>query len=170
MQRNPVRRWPRLWRDALLGALATLLVHGYAVRVSVVRGCSMEPALHDGDRLVVDRFGADFGGPQRGELIVLRYPLDPTLEFVKRVVGMPGDRVAMQGGVLLVNGIPTRHDAVVPDADDFAELVVPGGHYFVLGDNRPVSCDSRSFGLLPAELVCGRVRARFWPPAAATMF
>jgi signal peptidase I len=170
MHGNPVRRWPRLWRDALLGALATLLLHGYAVRVSVVRGGSMEPALHDGDRLVVDRFGAGFGGPQRGELIVLRYPLDPTLEFVKRVVGMPGDRVAMRLGVLLVNGTPTGPAEVVQDAGDFGEQVVPGGHYFVLGDNRPISCDSRSFGLLPADLVCGRVRARFWPPAAATMF
>jgi signal peptidase I len=157
--------------DVALGATLMVLLHMFVVQVSVVKGHSMEPSLHDGDRLVVDRVSYNLMDVHRGDVVVLRYPRNPTLDFVKRVVGLPGDHVALRAGKLFVNGSEARTDFEwIDDHQDMAEQVVPDGNYFVLGDNRPISCDSREFGLVPAELLKGRVRARFWPLAQASLF
>lgn len=160
------RRTPsgtRLLLDALAGATIVVALHLFVVQVSVVRGHSMEPCLHDGDRLVVDRVAYNLGEAQRGDVAILRYPRDPAVDFVKRVVGLPGDRVAMHHGLLFVNGEVADDYGCITDHQEMDELVVPTDHFFVLGDNRPVSCDSRDFGLVAADLMKGRVRARFWP-------
>ncbi len=156
--------------DALLGAGLMLAAHAYLIQVSVVRGHSMEPSLHDGDRLVVDRVCYDLGDVTRGDVVVLRYPRDPAVDFVKRVVAVPGDRVAMAGGVLQVNGTPCDDYGSILDVQDLSPRTIPAGHVFVLGDNRPISCDSREFGLVPVELLRGKVRVRFWPLANAAVF
>ncbi|MBL8754777.1 MAG: signal peptidase I [Planctomycetes bacterium] len=164
------RRGSRFLLDALLGASLMILAHVFVIQVSVVKGHSMEPCLHDGDRLVVDRVSYSLGEVGRGDVVVLRYPKDPSVDFVKRVVGLPGDRVAMHGGMLTVNGSLADDYGCIVDAQELAEQEVPPGHVFVLGDNRPVSCDSREFGLVPHELLKGKVRVRFWPLANATVF
>lgn len=176
--RKPARartgsRLPRRLRfvlDAMLGACLMMAVHLFVVQVSIVKGKSMEPCLHDGDRLVVDRFAYNLGDVQRGDVVVLRYPLDPDLDFVKRIVGLPGDRIEMHGGTLFVNGAQSDSYGCIHDHQELPPLVVPKEHYFVLGDNRPISCDSRDFGLVAQSLLKGRVRARFWPFANATFF
>ena len=164
------RRPPRFLFDALLGAGLMVVLHLFVIQVSVVKGNSMEPCLHDGDRLVVDRVAYDLADVGRGDVVVLRYPKDPSLEFVKRIVGLPGDRVAMQRGTLLVNGEPCDSYGAIADRQDLPDFVVPEGRFFVLGDNRPISCASREFGLVPQELLKGRVRARFWPLTTASVF
>ena len=167
------RRVPRSVRfliDAMLGATLMVALHLFVIQVSVVKGNSMEPCLHDGDRLVVDRVSHNLGGVTRGDVVVLRYPRNQALDFVKRVVGLPGDRIAMRDGTLLVNGGAADDYGCIADHQNLLEHVVPPGHVFVLGDNRPISCDSREFGLVPVELLKGRVRARFWPLATATVF
>lgn len=148
-----------------------VLLHMFVVQVSVVRGHSMEPSLHDGDRLVVDRVSYSVVDVHRGDVVVLRYPRNPAVDFVKRVVGLPGDRIAMCDGALLVNGeVQHQHWDCIPDHENLPELVVPAGSFFVLGDNRPISCDSREFGLVAQELLKGRVRVRFWPLASMSLF
>jgi signal peptidase I len=167
------RRAPRGTRfliDAMLGATLMVVLHLFVIQVSVVKGHSMEPCLHDGDRLVVDRMSYAVGEIGRGDVVVLRYPRDPSLDFVKRIVAVPGDRIALHHGVLLVNGSAAEDYGCIQDAEDMAERTVPDGFVFVLGDNRPVSCDSREFGLVPHALLKGKVRARFWPLAHATVF
>ncbi|MEZ6038764.1 MAG: signal peptidase I [Planctomycetota bacterium] len=176
---RPARRW---WRrpsrrttvrfaiDAMLGAALMITVHLFVIQVSIVRGNSMEPALHDGDRLVVDRVSYNFGDVGRGDVVVLRYPRNPEVDFVKRVVALPGDRVAMRDGTLLVNGLEAADYGCIRDHETLPELTVPPQQFFVLGDNRPISCDSREFGLVPEHLLKGRVRARFWPLQTAAMF
>ena len=144
-------------------------LHLFVIQVSVVKGHSMEPCLQDGDRLVVDRVSYELGEVGRGDVVVLRFPRDPSLDFVKRIVAVPGDHVAMQHGVLFVNGAATDYGAI-DDVQDLPERFVPEGHVFVLGDNRPISCDSREFGLVPHHLLRGKVRVRFWPLATATVF
>lgn len=156
--------------DALLGATLMLVLHLFVIQVSVVKGNSMEPCLHDGDRLVVDRVSYNLGDVTRGDVVVLRYPRNPSLDFVKRIVGLPGDRIAMREGTLLVNGQSADDYGCIHDRQELLEHTVPPGHVFVLGDNRPISCDSREFGLVPLDLLKGRVRARFWPLATATVF
>lgn len=156
-----------LLRDVALGAMAMAALQLFVVQVNVVRGASMEPSLRDGDRLVVDRLGCALGAAQRGDIVVLRSPVEAGIDYVKRVAGVAGDHVALRGGVLFVNGAPADDAARIPDGCDVAETRVPDGHVFVLGDNRPVSADSRAFGLVPCALLRGVARARLWPPERA---
>jgi len=156
--------------DAMLGAALMVTIHLFVIQVSIVRGNSMEPALHDGDRLVVDRMTYNFGEVGRGDVVVLRYPRNPEVDFVKRVVGLPGDHIEMLDGELFVNGVLADDYDCIHDHENLPELVVPPHQFFVLGDNRPISCDSREFGLVAEHLLKGRVRARFWPLRTATVF
>lgn len=169
-RRRPMSRGTRFALDALLGATLMVVVHLFVIQVSIVKGNSMEPCLHDGDRLVVDRVSYNVGEVHRGDLVVMRYPRNPAVDFVKRVVALPGDRIAMQHGVLLVNEVPADSYGCIPDRQDMAALTVPPEHVFVLGDNRPISCDSRDFGLVAHDLLKGRVRVRIWPLSSATLF
>lgn len=157
--------------DALIGAGLMVLVHLFVVQISIVKGHSMEPSLQDGDRLVVDRVTCSLGEVHRGDVVVLRYPRNPAVDFVKRIVGLPGDRVALRSGQLWVNGVMAQDDfTCIIDHDTTHDVEVPKDCYFVLGDNRPISCDSREFGLVPADLLKGRVRARFWPLDRVAVF
>lgn len=169
-QRRPVPKSVRFTIDAMLGATLMVAIHLFVVQVSIVKGNSMEPCLHDGDRLVVDRVSYELGSVGRGDVVVLRYPRNPSVDFVKRIVGVPGDVVAMRGGQLFVNGDVADDYGCILDHQDLGGIVVPPAHFFVLGDNRPISCDSREFGLVPQELLKGRVRVRFWPLASAAIF
>jgi signal peptidase I len=161
-RRGHVRR--RLLADIVRGGLIIAIINLFLVQVSIVRGHSMEPSLRDGDRLVVDRLAYALGGVQRFDVVVLRYPRDPNVDFVKRVVALPGEHVRLEAGRVYVDGkLLTESFAHVSDRAFMRELTVPDDHYFVLGDNRPISCDSREFGLVEAALLKGKVRARFWP-------
>ena len=148
-----------------------LVLHLCLVQVSVVRGHSMEPCLHDGDRLLVDRVSYALFDVDRYDVVVLRYPLDPSVDFVKRVVGLPGESVSIRGGQVMVDGarVPATPELLHAQAE-MEPMQVPQGYYFVLGDNRPVSCASREFGLVDGPLIKGKVRARFWPLPRASVF
>ncbi|MEM7200330.1 MAG: signal peptidase I [Planctomycetota bacterium] len=166
---RPVRGHFR--RDVLRGVALLVLLHLFVVQISVVRGHSMQPCLSDGDRLVVDRLAYCVAAVARFDVVVLRYPADPTVDFVKRVVGLPGDRVELHHGVVFVNGRRVEEAfGPVRDGAEMDERRIPDGHYFVLGDNRPISCDSREFGLVPFELIKGKVRVRFWPVGRMAVF
>ena len=161
---TPAPRARRFWRDMLLGAAVVVLAHLFLVQISVVRGLSMSPSLQDGDRLVVDRVSYSVADVSRFDVVVLRYPRNPDIDFVKRVVGLPGDEVALRDGLLHVNGLALDEDfGHVADGSAAGSWVVPQGKYFVLGDNRPISCDSREFGMVDHNSLKGKVRARFWP-------
>tara|TARA_R110002072_G_scaffold228234_11_gene385334 strand:- start:25276 stop:25845 length:570 start_codon:yes stop_codon:yes gene_type:complete len=169
-RRRRLRPGARFAIDALLGAALMVTVHLFVIQVSIVRGNSMEPALHDGDRLVVDRVTYNLASVGRGDVVVLRYPRNTEVDFVKRIVGVPGDHIAMRAGVLFVNGEVSDDYGCIPDRENMNELIVPRHAFFVLGDNRPISCDSREFGLVAEHLLKGRVRMRFWPLGTASMF
>lgn len=141
-------------------------------RAFTVEGPSMLPTLHSGERLVVERVTYLFRPPHRGEVIVFRYPLNPREYFVKRVVGLPGDRVAIKDGYLWVNGQRLEEEYVNARAlRAFPEVEVPPDHYFVMGDNRNNSEDSRDprVGFIPRELVVGRAIWRYWPVERITV-
>ncbi len=162
------RRWAL---ELMVGTLLMAAFHLFVVQISVVKGHSMEPSLRDGDRLVVDRVAPSLGELTRGDVVVMRYPRNPAVDFVKRVVGLPGDRIALKNGQLWVNGAMAPDEwTCIADLETTAEVDVPAGCYFVLGDNRPISCDSREFGLVPESLLRGRVRARFWPLDRVAVF
>jgi signal peptidase I len=161
----------RFWRDLGIGGLLVVLTHIFLVQVSVVRGLSMSPSLHDGDRLMVDRISYSLTDVARFDVVVLRYPRNPKVDFVKRIIGLPGDHVELRAGMLYVNGetIPEEFGHVV-DAHERGSWTVPADAFFVLGDNRPISCDSREFGTVNRDLLKGKVRVVFWPPSRFAVF
>ncbi|MEM9382276.1 MAG: signal peptidase I, partial [Planctomycetota bacterium] len=114
----------------------------------------------------VDHVSYLFASVGRGDVVVLRYPMNPSLDYVKRIVGLPGDRVQIIDGLVWVNGELLEEPYVDPDANDpyaFVDTIVEEDSYFVLGDNRIRSSDSREFGQVPREYLRGKVRVRLWP-------
>lgn len=164
-----------LWREyveTVAGAvLLAIFIMTFVGRSFTVDGPSMQPTLHSGERLLVDKLTYRFRDPQRGEIIVFRYPADPSHYFIKRVIGVPGDRIEIRGGVVYVNGVALEENYVSsPTYGRFTSGVVPEGHFFVLGDNRNNSQDSRSplIGYVPKRLIAGRALVRFWPISRAS--
>ena len=150
--------------------LMAALVWGLFFNFSEVRGSSMRPGIQDGDRILVDHVSYMFASVARGDIVVLRYPLDPSVDYVKRVVGLPGDRVEIFRGQVWINGVRLEEDYVDAENMDpwaIVDTVVEPGHYFVLGDNRLRSSDSRDFGQVSEVYLRGKVRARLWPIARA---
>ncbi len=165
MQRSTLRqqRWKKPLAWAQLSCLG-FLCYIALFNVSVVRGSSMAPGIHDGDRIVVDHFAYMLGTVKRGDVVVLKYPLDPSLDYIKRIIGLPGDEITIENGRVWVND-QELNEPYVASADPLSRVqvrVLPA-HYFVLGDNRPRSSDSREFGQVPMDYVRGRVEVRLWP-------
>ena len=163
------RRWSGFERVLNAGvkvSLLSLIVWGLLFNFSEVRGSSMRPGIHDRDRILVDNLSYWLGAVERGDIVVLRYPLDPSLDYIKRVVGLPGEEVRIEGGRLWIDGTLIEEPYVAPDCfDPFTHLVtrVKEDHFFVLGDNRLRSSDSREFGQVPRSNIRGKVRLRLWP-------
>ena len=127
---------------------------------------SMVPTLMVKDRLLVNKFVYRFTEPSRGDIVVFESVDDPDTDLIKRVVGLPGDRVAVRSGRLVVNGEPQKEaftNKKFPDTSFFAATTIPKNHVFVMGDNRANSQDSRVFGPLPKKNIEGEAFLRFWP-------
>lgn len=163
----------REWAVAIIIAVVVIAVIRIFLFVSFqVDGDSMDPTLEDGDRVVVNKFIYDISSIENDDVIVFNSNADSA--YVKRVIGVPGDTVEMVDRTVYVNGEPLQEDYVVHQAESYmdnftlADLgvegdTIPEGHYLVLGDNRPISRDSRDFGLITEDAVIGEVQLRFWP-------
>lgn len=142
----------------------------FVAQVFRVQGTSMLPLLEDSERILVNKFIYRFAGIHRGDVVVFWYPRDPSVSFIKRVVGLPGDTVELKKGVLVVNGRSVPEDYLLPryrDEENFSPLVVRPGSYFVLGDHRNGSNDSRTWGEVPEKYIYGKAVLRLWPMAKA---
>jgi len=147
-------------------ALAFFFLWGLAFNVSEVRGGSMKPGIHDHDRIFVDHVSHRVLGVDRGDIVILQYPLDPSLDYIKRVIGLPGDEVQIMRGSVFVNGEELDEPYVELDSVEpwtHLRTVVLAGHCFVLGDYRRRSSDSREFGQVPLKNLRGKAVFRFWP-------
>jgi len=163
-----------LWLRTLTSAAvyATLIVT-FGFQVARVEGRSMEPTLHDQDRLVVNKLAYQLHDPEVGDVVMLLHPNNPGQSLVKRVVAAPGDTVAFQDGVVVRNGVVADEDFVAVDLRSFEDrspVVIPEGFYFVLGDHRNNSSDSRAFGPVPKKYILGRIQIRWWPFVDARSF
>lgn len=148
--------------------LAFLLVHTLLFEVYVVHGASMEPALHEADRVLVWKPSRAFG---RGDLAVFAHPFDDERVLVKRIVGLPGETVELRAGRVYVNDRELAETYLARDEDRSPALgrppvKVPAGSYYLLGDNRANSQDSRTFGPLDGRRIVGRAAVVIWPPRA----
>ncbi len=153
--------------EAFAIAVVTILfILIFVAQSFLVKGTSMDPTLQDGERLIVNKFTYKFKTPKTGEVIVFKYPGDPTKKFIKRVIGEPGDSVSIQDSKVYVNGRALEEPYILEKMDsDYDYVTVPEGTIFVLGDNRNGSRDSRytDVGFVPLKNVVGRANLIFWP-------
>lgn len=148
-----------------LALLLFLAINFVSARIRV-DGSSMVPSFHDGDYVIVNRLAYRLGEIQRGDVVVFPYPLNPEEDFIKRVIGLPGDRVSVSGGQVYLNGTAIEEDYIdEPIRADVAEVIVPEGNVFVMGDNRNDSDDSRRWGPLSIDVIIGKAVFRYWPLA-----
>ena len=170
-----------VWRDEFVAWVKTLasaavyatLIVTFGFQVARVEGQSMAPTLADQDRLIVNKLAYRLAAPQRGDIVMLYYPLNPDKSFVKRVIAEEGDTVRVVDGRVYVNDVPVPDDQVPPEYrshDDWGPQVIPEGYYFVMGDHRNNSSDSRHWGFVPKKYIIGKVQLRWWPVPTATIF
>jgi len=128
-----------------------------------VDGASMLPTLNNGELVIVNKLAYRLGEPARGDIIVFYFPVDPSQEFIKRVIGLPGDQVSIHKGTILINGqrMEEPYLSVMPKYD--GDWTVADGQLFVLGDNRNNSLDSHNWGTVPMDYVIGKALFIYWP-------
>jgi signal peptidase I len=151
---------------------ATLIVT-FGFQVARVEGQSMAPTLEDQDRLIVNKLVYRLSSPQRGDIVMLYYPLKPEKSFVKRVIAEAGDTVKVVDGQVFVNDVPLADQYVLSEYrshDDWGPSIVPEGYYFVMGDHRNNRSDSRHWGFVPKRYIIGKVQVRWWPLPQAHLF
>lgn len=162
------------WMKTLASAaLYAIVIVTFVFQVARVEGLSMAPTLDDQDRLIVNKLIYRISDPRRGDIVMLYYPLDPDKMFVKRVIAEEGDQVRIVDGRVYVNDVPMPSEYVPVEYqshDDWGPQVIPQGHYFVMGDHRNNSQDSRHFGFVPKRYIVGKVQVRWWPVPEARTF
>lgn len=154
-------------RDLLIAIGLALAIIAFVYQPVKVEGTSMAPRLSDQERIVINKFIYKFGPIERGDIVVFRYPRDPGKSFIKRVVGLPGETVEIRRGVVTINGIPLREEYVPmaeQDAHSYPATRLPAEHYFVLGDHRRSSNDSRVWGGVHRSYIYGKAVFAYWPP------
>jgi signal peptidase I len=165
----------KLFRDIFLIIVVFILFGVFFVQPVVVEGTSMLPQLHDGERLLVNKLvyykiqSVSWGHIERGDIVVFWYPNDPDKSYVKRVIGLPGELVEVRSGKVFVDGkqldeeyLDTEHNQSLPS---WPAKKVEEHHYFVMGDNRDNSSDSRYWGLVPEKYIYGKAFFRYWKPS-----
>jgi len=175
-----VSLWLKMGREIVTGlqtlvsaAVYATLIVTFGFQVARVDGLSMAPTLEDHDRLIVNKLVYELGDPRPGDIVMLYYPLNPEKMFVKRVIAKEGDTVRVVDGRVFINDVPL-HDDYVPSEyrshDDWGPEVIPQGYYFVMGDHRNNSSDSRHWGFVPKKYIVGKVKVRWWPLQDARLF
>jgi len=167
LEEEPRQRGHSLLLEAIQTIILALVLF-FAINLVSARirvdGSSMEPTFHNNDYVIVNRLAYQWGQIQRGDVVVFPYPLNPEEDYIKRVIGLPGDRVAIYAGEVYVNGqLIAEPYLSAPASEDLAEVIVPDGYVYVLGDNRDASSDSRTWGPLQIERIIGKAVFRYYP-------
>src|SRR6202167_526149 len=156
-----------IWaRDLLVSLAISAFIIIFLYQPVKVEGTSMMPGLEDQERIFVNKFVYRWEPIQRGDIVVFRYPRDTTKSYIKRVIGIAGDRIRIEGGQVYVNEEALEEDYVPNDyidARSYSEIVVPANSFFVLGDHRSMSNDSRDFGTVNERYIYGKAVFGYWP-------
>jgi signal peptidase I len=161
----------KLWlRDLLISAAAAILIIVFLYQPVRVEGTSMLPRLDDQDRLFINKFVYRFTAIERGDVVVFHYPRDPEKSYIKRVIALPGDRLRIDHGTVWLNGQP-QSEPYIPeeyrDSVSYPETVIPVDSYFMMGDHRCISSDSRTFGPVARSFIYGKAVFVLWPASDA---
>jgi signal peptidase I len=156
-----------LWlRDLLIAAVASVLIITFLYQPVRVEGTSMLPRLEDRDRLFINKFVYHISSIERCDVVVFHYPRDPAKSYIKRVIALPGDQLRIDHGRVFVNGKPLREPYVPAeyrDSRSVAEMTIPADSYYMMGDHRSISSDSRDFGPVDRSLIYGKAAFVYWP-------
>lgn len=156
-----------LWlRDLIVSAAASVLIITFLYQPVRVEGTSMLPRLEDSDRLFINKFVYHIEAIERGDVVVFHYPRDPEKSYIKRVIALPGDNLRIDHGQVWLNGKPLHEDYVPPryrDTRSMPDMIVPEDSYFMMGDHRSISSDSREFGPVARDLIYGKAVFVYWP-------
>lgn len=177
--RNDWKSWfKRMWKEwgepFLIAAVIAILIRTFLLGPYKIPTGSMRPTLLEGDRIFVDKITYRFRPPERGEIVVFKYPIDPKKDFVKRLIAFGGEEVEIRNGSVLVNGKALQEPAQIPNhyyynrndwpyAKEGQVFKVPNGSFFVLGDNSAQSSDSRNWGFVPRKYLIGKAFLIWWP-------
>ncbi|AXC15883.1 Signal peptidase I [Acidisarcina polymorpha] len=163
----PVTGKLRVWlRDLMISVVVSFLIITFLYQPVKVEGTSMAPRLHDQDRLFINKFAYNFEKIERDDVVVFYYPRDTQKSYIKRVIGLPGDTVRIDDGEVFVNGKAVAEPYVPErfrDVRSMDSFRVPQGEYFVMGDHRSISSDSRDFGPVERKLIYGKAAFVYWP-------
>ena len=162
---------------AVIAIGAVWFVRSFLVQPFLVSGESMVPTFQNGDYLLIDELTYRLRAPERGEVMVFRYPEDESTYFIKRVIGLPGERVSIADGKVTIYNADHREGLLLNESylpansgtEGAIDMQLGEGEYYMLGDNRPYSFDSRRWGALPKEDIVGRVLVRLWPASQAAV-
>ncbi len=158
----------QVWlRDIFVSIAIAAIVIVFLYQPVKVEGTSMLPHLADEERIFVNKFLYNFDAIDRGDVVVFKFPIDPSKSYIKRVIGLPGDTVEIVGGEVYLNGSLYREPYVLQgyrDRGSYPQVVVPAGEYYVLGDHRNTSNDSRTWGTVAHAYVTGKAVFSYWPP------
>jgi len=164
---QPLRRELRSWgRDLVIALSLAVVIIIFFYQPVKVEGTSMTPLISDQERIFINKFVYRFEPIERGDVVVFWYPLDRSKSFIKRVVGLPGDTVEIREGQVYVNGKLLPEPYVPPESADFGAMSatqIPKSEYFVMGDHRTSSNDSRIFGPVPRKFIYGKAVFAYWP-------
>jgi signal peptidase I len=147
----------------ILSVILFAVINAVSARIRV-DGSSMEPTLNSGEYVVVNKLAYKFGPPKVKDVVVFHFPRDPQQEYIKRIIGLPGDRVNVSNGKVYVNGIRLQEDYITSPPQYEDTWVIPEDSIFVLGDNRNNSSDSHNWGPVPMDYVVGKAVLIYWPP------
>lgn len=149
----------------LLSVVLFFLINAVSARIKI-DGSSMEPNLHHGEFVIVSKLNYRFGEPERGDIVVFDFPRNITQEYIKRVIGLPGEHVEIREGKVYINGVLLSEPYLQVSPEYEGEWDVPDETLFMLGDNRNNSSDSHNWGIVPSENLVGEALLVYWPPSS----
>ena len=169
-----LQKWKDWGEPFVIAAILAIVIRTFLLGPYKIPTGSMHPTFMEGDRIFVDKLSYRFHEPERGDIIVFKYPLDKSKDFVKRLVGLPGDKIEIRDGKLIINGRLiddppfSEHYYYNRDDWDFGKhgqiIAVPEGNFFAMGDNSAQSSDSRNWGFVPRKNMVGKAFLIWWPP------
>ncbi len=163
-------------RVAIISLAIIIPVRYFLIQPFYVKGASMEPNFYDHEYLIIDEISYRFNQPKRGDIVVFRYPKDPKQFFIKRIIGLPGERIKIENNKVYINGTILNEAYLEPGTETvlalkgYGDVILGSDEYFLLGDNRSQSLDSRIFGPVKREYIIGKTWLRGWPFNRVTFF
>ena len=178
------KTWEFIWEMAKITVISLVIIlpiRYFLIQPFYVKGASMEPNFHDHEYLIIDEISYRFNEPQRGDIVVFKYPRDPRQFFIKRVIGLPGETVKIENGSIFITSATGQTNTLKEDylsaevetrlpVSSYGEVKLKDDEYYLMGDNRDQSLDSRVFGPVKTDFIIGRTWIRGWPFTKLTLF